>query len=193
MNLKVFNYRVITTQIILQVSAADTLDKGSVGNIQTTDWVVYIFLTIVGIGMILFLLPRRKAYKDATPRINPTVKPNNTQSKSQIEILKPVASKNQVDPRIAASVKETKLGDENDDRELLANSFEGKKIEIIIPEKDDQLKEKYIGYNPINIFSQTEPLYFPTVIMPKPHCVIKFPRKGRSSRRGFQNTSQQIL
>ena len=53
------------------------------------------------------------------------------------------------------------------------------KIEIDNPEKEEQSKEKYIGYDPINVFAQTEPLSFPYVIMPKPNCVIKFPRKGR--------------
>ena len=54
------------------------------------------------------------------------------------------------------------------------------------PEKEEQTKEKYIGYNPINIFAQTEPLNFPYVIMPKPGNVIKFPRKSRLGRKGFK-------
>ncbi len=45
---------------------------------------------------------------------------------------------------------------------------------------------KFIGYNPINIFAQTEPLNFPIVIMPKPGCVIKFPQKGRGGRKGYK-------
>ena len=60
------------------------------------------------------------------------------------------------------------------------------KIETLKPEKEEQTKEKYIGYNPINIFAQTEPLNFPYVIMPNAGNVIKFPRKGRVSRKGFK-------
>lgn len=48
-----------------------------------------------------------------------------------------------------------------------------------------RVQVKYIGYQPVNIFAQTEPLHFPYVLMPaKPGCVIKFPRKGRAGRRG---------
>lgn len=61
-----------------------------------------------------------------------------------------------------------------------------KEIEKVTIEEEEQTKEKYIGYNPINIFAQTEPLYFPYVMMPKPNCVIKFPRKGRTGRKGFK-------
>lgn len=54
------------------------------------------------------------------------------------------------------------------------------KHKIVQPEKEEQSQPKYIGYNPINIFEQTEPYNFPYVIMPKPGCIIKFPRKGRT-------------
>jgi len=60
------------------------------------------------------------------------------------------------------------------------------RIEIINPEFEDQSKEKYIGYNPINIFAQTEPLHYPYVLMPNHNSVIKFPRKGRSGRKGYK-------
>lgn len=61
-----------------------------------------------------------------------------------------------------------------------------KKPVIVLPEPEEETKVKYIGYTPINIFEQTEPLYFPYVMMPKPNCVIKFPRKGRTGRKGFK-------
>ena len=61
-----------------------------------------------------------------------------------------------------------------------------KEIEQVTIEEEEQTKEKYIGYNSINIFAQSEPLYFPYVMMPKPNCVIKFPRKGRTGRKGFK-------
>jgi hypothetical protein len=46
---------------------------------------------------------------------------------------------------------------------------------------------KYIGYHPVNVFAQTEPLHFPYVLLPaKEKCVVKFPRKGRVGRRGYK-------
>lgn len=55
---------------------------------------------------------------------------------------------------------------------------------------EEQSKPKYIGYNPINIFTQTEPLNYPYVIMPKNEkCIIKFPRKGRNGRKGYKEDS----
>lgn len=56
--------------------------------------------------------------------------------------------------------------------------------------KEEQSKPKYIGYNPINIFTQTEPLNYPYVIMPKnKKCIIKFARKGRNGRKGYKEDS----
>ncbi len=57
---------------------------------------------------------------------------------------------------------------------------------VIRQPEEERSTEKYIGYNPINIFAQTEPLNFPYVIMPKPNCVIKFPKKGRAGRKGYK-------
>ena len=59
-------------------------------------------------------------------------------------------------------------------------------IEIVQAGEEEQSEVKYIGYEPINIFSQTEPLNYPYVIMPKPKSVIKFPRKGRIGRKGYK-------
>lgn len=53
--------------------------------------------------------------------------------------------------------------------------------------KPEPSKPKHIGYNPVNIFAQTEPLNYPYVIMPsRPECVIKFPQKGRTGRKGYK-------
>lgn len=61
-------------------------------------------------------------------------------------------------------------------------------LELIEKEDNSKLsKPKYIGYNPINIFTLTEPLNYPYVIMPsKSGCVIKFPQKGRTGRKGYK-------
>lgn len=56
-----------------------------------------------------------------------------------------------------------------------------------IEEKPEHSLPKYIGYEPINIFTQTEPLHYPYVIMPtRTKCPIKFPQKGRSGRKGYK-------
>lgn len=60
------------------------------------------------------------------------------------------------------------------------NSF----LKIVLSTKSS--KPIYIGYTPINLFEQTEPLRFPYVIMPKPNCVIKLPQKGRIRRKGYK-------
>lgn len=53
--------------------------------------------------------------------------------------------------------------------------------------KHDDNVPKYIGYNPINLFVQTEPINYPIVLMPRKNgCVIKFPRKGRNGRKGYK-------
>lgn len=53
--------------------------------------------------------------------------------------------------------------------------------------KNEKSVPKYIGYNPINIFAQTNPINYPYVLMPKrENCIIKFPRKGRNGRKGYK-------
>ena len=59
-------------------------------------------------------------------------------------------------------------------------------ITTIDPEPEEQSQPKRIGYNPVNIFAQNEPYSYPYVIMPKPKSWIKFPRKGRTGRKGFK-------
>jgi hypothetical protein len=66
------------------------------------------------------------------------------------------------------------------------------KISVAVPlkevsaEPEVQSSAKFIGYSPVNIFEQSEPMNYPLVIMPKPNCVIKFPRKGRVGRKGYK-------
>jgi hypothetical protein len=56
---------------------------------------------------------------------------------------------------------------------------------LVTPRKEDQTSVAYIGYNPINVFEQTEPLTYPYVQMPKPGSVIKFARRGKTKQRGL--------
>jgi hypothetical protein len=83
-----------------------------------------------------------------------------------------------------ATSKTEKLETEKD--KITETSSDPKNPETIEPLPEEQSQPKYIGYNPINIFEQTEPYNFPYVIMPKPECIIKFPRKGRTGRKGFK-------
>jgi len=56
---------------------------------------------------------------------------------------------------------------------------------IVQPAPEEQSQPKHIGYHPLNIFLQAEPYNYPYVLMPKPGCVIKFPRRGRMGRKGY--------
>ncbi len=67
------------------------------------------------------------------------------------------------------------------EKEEKLNPTEPSKEKII-----EHSKPKQIGYNPINVFEQTEPLSFPYVIMPKINSFIKFPQKGKSKREGYK-------
>lgn len=106
----------------------------------------------------------------------------------------PDNKENVIDKRIKDNVlqnnqkTETISDEKNEVKQPIVPTIKG--IETVIesskPEKEEQTKEKYIGYNPINLFAQTEPLHFPYVIMPKSKCVIKFPRKGKTGRKGFK-------
>src|SRR5665648_748158 len=53
-------------------------------------------------------------------------------------------------------------------------------------ERDNKSIKKGIGYVPINVFSQQEPISYPYVLMPDFNCNIVVPCEGRNSRRGFK-------
>lgn len=50
---------------------------------------------------------------------------------------------------------------------------------------EDSNKIKHIGYEPNHMFDQIILRNYPIVKMPRTGCVIKFPRKGRTLRKGF--------
>jgi hypothetical protein len=58
-----------------------------------------------------------------------------------------------------------------------------KSHEIEIENRSDK---KSIGYVPINIFLQQEPVSYPYVLMPDFNCSIELPLEGRNSLRGFK-------
>lgn len=59
---------------------------------------------------------------------------------------------------------------------------------VLIESVPDQGKSepKRIGYNPTTTFFQNEPYKYGVVKMPPQNCLIKFPRKGRSAKRGYK-------
>jgi hypothetical protein len=57
--------------------------------------------------------------------------------------------------------------------------------EIISKDDTTSSKIKNIGFQPTNIFEQNNIYSYPQVLMPKPNTIIKFPRKGRSNKKGY--------
>jgi very-short-patch-repair endonuclease len=53
-------------------------------------------------------------------------------------------------------------------------------------EKENVKEIKRIGYKPTNNFKQKEPYSYPVVKFPNENAPIKFPRNGRSNKKGFK-------
>lgn len=161
--------------MILQMKPAEIGDTLSVAKENPEDWFIYFIFGITVLTLLYFLF--RKFTKQKVQLANELTKPLNTSSDVKIAI-------NNIKENIAPKTVTPEQINE------ITSSFpltEPNPIpEIIKPAIEEQSKEKYIGYNPINIFAQTEPLHYPYVIMPKPNSVIKFPRKGRVGRKGYK-------
>lgn len=167
------------------------MNKDTIGNISTTsnsnENILFIVL-IIGICIVLYLLLKPKMPKlveNSEIKTQPGTKVKETSAEQEVTGLNPVEVTNVtisisdtsiIEKPITEIVKETPTITAETPTEIA----EGIELE------EEQTKEKYVGYIPINIFAQTEPLYFPYVMMPKPNCVIKFPRKGRTGRKGFK-------
>lgn len=175
----------------------DTLRNIAVDNSVSNDTIFLVILSIVMLGILLylFLKPKKESIVENDISANTTTKENkSTPSKKSKEVKlvieRPTKVTKSETTTITIPVKpEIK-------KETIAPVKASEPIvnkpEIVIPEVEEQSKEKYIGYNPINIFAQTEPLYFPYVMMPKPNCVIKFPRKGRTGRKGYKEEAFKV-
>lgn len=79
--------------------------------------------------------------------------------------------------------------EKNRAKHLIVSSYlSASKVEIIekisLPLPNSS-RYKRIGYLPNNEFKQIEPYNYAVVKMPKENSVIKFPRKGRSEKKGF--------
>jgi len=174
--------------MLLQISNGDTLDSLSLSNGQTANLTVYFIVGVLACGLILYFLIRKRSVKSKI------YAPDQTTVSASSEINTPPAKTNipktEIKPEkelkkdIAKSIEVKKPIDKKTEDKTPVVSLQ--KPEIVKPEKEEQSKEKYIGYNPINIFAQSEPLSFPYVIMPKANCVIKFPRRGRVGRKGYK-------
>lgn len=159
--------------------------KDTFGTIATTsnsNENVLFIIVIIGVFILLYILFRPKTPKlvKSKEAKQDTNSKKNENSKEEIETItnkqlkKEPLSKKENKP-LPPIVKEVPKAEEH---KVVVKEEE--------EEEEEQTKEKYIGYNPINIFKQTEPLSYPYVMMPKPNCVIKFPRKGRTGRKGFK-------
>jgi predicted DNA-binding transcriptional regulator YafY len=174
--------------MLLQISNSGTLDSLSLSNGQPANLTIYFIAGIVACGLILYFLIRKRSVKSK----NYTSDQTTVSTSSEINT-----------PPTKTNIPKTEIKQEPELKKDITKSIAVKKpidkkteekIPVVVipepaivkPEKEEQSKEKYIGYNPINIFAQSEPLNFPYVIMPKANCVIKFPRKGRVGRKGYK-------
>ncbi|RZJ34727.1 MAG: hypothetical protein EOO51_08345 [Flavobacterium sp.] len=138
---------------------------------QTDNLMIFAIFCLVGLGLFLWLSFSSKSKSgnnfkgdDRTEPIGKAKKPFKPQKSQQPAKLEPILK-----PEILGKPATPKVVDPAPEEQVSQPS-----------------KPKYIGYTPINLFEQTEPLNFPYVIMPKPGCVIKFPQKGRSGRKGYK-------
>ncbi|MGL2963861.1 hypothetical protein ACSVH2_08605 [Flavobacterium sp. RSB2_4_14] len=173
------------------MESKDTLGTIATDNSASNDTVFLIIIFIIMIGTLLYMLFKPKktdiVEKDTTSSTSPKdIKsiPSKENNGVKEEFDKP---KEVTKPKPEAAATTIKKEEKKPTSEPIKEPQPKiKETEIVVPEIEEQSKEKYIGYNPINIFAQTEPLYFPYVIMPNSNCVIKFPRKGRVGRKGYK-------
>src|SRR5690606_2454564 len=185
--------------MLLQITQhTDSLDSLDSLTQKTGQDQIGLFLLISG-GMILaiiiiWLLVRQGTKK--TP--NPAIIQSTRKSNERVETVNKSKSDSVTNPRPENPHESEEAQRKNEPKTIQAErpKTEKDKIEIITSEPvkpitvdllpEEQSQPKYIGYNPINIFDQTEPYNFPYVIMPKSGCIIKYPKKGRTSRKGFK-------
>lgn len=171
--------------MLVHISTTDTLTNLSAPNGQLANSIVYAIFGILTCVFLLFLLIRKKPAKsenDILDKLNI--------SSTKIHLPKEERKQEKKVKQDSIKSKETEGSIDKKIEALIPDS--APKQEIVKPEKEEQSKEKYIGYDPINIFAQTEPFNFPYVIMPKPNCVIKFPRKGRVGRKGYKEEAFKV-
>ncbi|MBG6186423.1 WYL domain-containing protein [Flavobacterium sp. CAN_S2] len=176
--------------MFLQITNKDTLGNIATSGSMTNTTTMYLLIAVLAFGLLFYFIfkgkkTRPKKYYSSTSSKPKPIPILTKEVKKEIDIDVPdnrIKLKSIVVPdNIAIELKEPKVIPKEEIK------IPTKIVEpVVIPEPEEQTKEKYIGYNPINLFAQTEPYSFPYVIMPPPNCVIKFPRKGRTGRKGFK-------
>lgn len=172
----------------MSLEIVNTDSIGTIANSNNSNENILFIIVIIGICILLYLLLRPKTIKiveRTETKQDSNLKKNDAfdvQSKS--ENLKEETKSIINEPLNKESLSE------KENKPLPSIVKEVPQVEepivVVIEKEEEQNIKKYIGYNPINLFKQTEPLSYPYVMMPKPNCVIKFPRKGRTGRKGFK-------
>lgn len=150
-------------------------------NNQIYNLLICTAIFVLFILIVLFLILNHNKKKKQNSRETNRIPQESEPDKSLERIIsapKTIDSKERIE--LKTTISEIKESRHNEEKAIIVKS-EPKTVT-----EEEQTKEKYIGYNPINIFAQTEPLNYPYVLMPKPKCVIKFPRKGRKGRKGYK-------
>ncbi|MEZ4841916.1 MAG: hypothetical protein R2821_10530 [Flavobacteriaceae bacterium] len=181
--------------MLLQITNTESIDSLSTIGSDNDNTGLFLIIGLILIGLIAYFILRPKKTGEIE---NKPIESRNQNSRQKV-IVTEKSKERKVD--VSEHQTETKSKELHQTTDAATKEKEQanktkqtnneitppiKKKEVVIPEKEEQSKEKYIGYNPINIFAQTEPLNYPYVLMPKPNSVIKFPRKGRSGRKGFK-------
>lgn len=144
---------------------------------------------LVFVSLILYLIFRKRNQVNLTDKSG---QKRNELTNKKTQNDQPIESKqkNRIDSQ---PTEEKYITEKKISREakivIPLNEIQNKTVK---PEKEEYSKEKYIGYKPINIFAQTEPLHYPYVLIPKPNSVIKFPRKGKRGRKGYKEEAFKL-
>lgn len=169
----------------------DTLDTLSTASGQSDNFILFITLSVIGLAILVWFIIRVKQKKVAKKIQMPLTRTviHDTKNVEAPKLKTPIA------PPTQAKKPTTEI--KKDVVKEPQKKFEPKVV-VPLPPKVEPIQEpepsqpKFIGYNPINLFEQTEPIKFPFVIMPKPNCVIKFPQRGRSGRKGYKEEDFKI-
>lgn len=179
--------------MLLQISTKDSLNSLSVSSGQPDNLMLFIIICSLIIGIIVYFIVQYNKEKKPTSETKNETEPKNADSIIIKNDTKTVINLDQDKVKIETKPEAEIKKSENKSDTPITKEQPKKTVEIkvpltiiIKPEIEEQSKEKYIGYNPINIFAQTEPLHYPYVLMPNHNSVIKFPRKGRSGRKGYK-------
>ena len=187
--------------VLLQLPAVSdsvTIRTATSNTLSTQSYLVLLAVVVV-IGVLLFLIRiLSKKDKQSPALVVRTVYPPalTTTEKSTTEVPKP-AEKRTTPSTSAAAIR---TGPEVSTKVVTPATRTTTPVTPVIPpvppvvsqvaapvEDTPRGQIKHIGYHPVNVFAQTEPIHFPHVLLPaKEKCVVKFPRKGRVGRRGYK-------